>query len=152
MNILVAEDNDDDLFLLKQAFKKVGVNSRLNAVSDGLEALAYLKGEEPFANRANTPFPDVLLLDLNMPCMNGFEVLEWVRHDSHCCHLVVHVLTASSRESDVERAYELYANGYFIKPTRMDELVAFVKALHEWHRFISFSRQPNIRRVLAHAV
>ena len=149
MNILIADDSADDVFLLQRAFKKAGVISRLQVVSDGLQALAYLKGENAFADRATNPIPDLLLLDLNMPCMNGFEVLEWIRQDSHCSRLIVHVLTASARESDVERAYELGANGFIVKPTRIDELVFFVQALHGWHRFISFSRQPNTIPVLA---
>src|SRR6266568_6765140 len=98
LNVLVAEDNPDDLYLLQAAFTRAGVSSRLHAVSDGVEALAYLRGEGPFEDRNAHPFPDVVLLDLNMPQLNGFEVLEWVRRDSQCGRLVVHVLTASARE------------------------------------------------------
>jgi CheY-like chemotaxis protein len=140
LNILVAEDNPDDIFLLEQAFRKAGVTSRLLAVRDGVEAVAYLKGEEAYANRSEFPFPDVLLLDLNMPRMNGFEVLEWVRRDEHCAGLVVYVLTASARESDLERAYALHANAFVVKPNRLDDLVAFVSALHQWHRFVLAGR------------
>jgi CheY-like chemotaxis protein len=136
-NILVAEDNADDLFLLQEAFKRAGVHSGLQAVSDGVEALAYLKGEGVFMDRATHPFPDLLLLDINMPRMNGFEVLEWIRGDAQCNRLIVHVLTASSRELDIRRAYDLHANSYIVKPTRLDELVGFVTALGQWHRFIS---------------
>src|SRR5579862_9146385 len=135
LNILVAEDNADDVFLLKEAFRKAGVTSRLLAVSDGVEAVAYLKGEEAYSDRAQCPFPDLLLLDLNMPRMNGFEVLEWVRQEAECNRLVVYVLTASARESDVERAYSLHANAFIVKPNRLDDLVAFISALHQWHRF-----------------
>jgi CheY-like chemotaxis protein len=142
INILVAEDNSDDLFLLRQAFKKAGWLDPLHAVCDGLEALAYLKGEESYNDRDNYPFPDVLLLDLNMPRMNGFEVLKWVRQDPQCKRLVVHVLTASARGADVKLAYDLHANGYVIKPSRMDELVAFVASLRQWLRFTVFPPQP----------
>ena len=136
MNILLAEDLEDDVFLLKQAFSKAQVTSRLESVRDGMEAQAYLKGEGEFADRAAHPFPDVLLLDLNMPRMNGFELLEWMRQDDQCRRVVTHVLTASAREADVDRAYELGANSYVLKPSRMGDLVAFVKGLHEWHKFI----------------
>ena len=142
-NILVAEDNVDDVFLLRQAFTRAGVASRLHAVGDGLEALAYLKGENAFAERGSNPFPDLLLLDLNMPRMNGFELLERLREDARCSRLVVYVLTASPRETDVQRAYELGANSYVVKPSRVDELVEFVTALHQWHHFAVLPPQPD---------
>ena len=135
LDILLAEDNEDDVFLVRHAFKKAGATSRLQTVCDGAEAQAYLKGEGAYADRLAHPFPDILLLDLNMPRMNGFELLEWLRQDSQCSRLVVHVLTASARAEDVERAYALRANSYVMKPSRVDELAAFVAALHEWHRF-----------------
>ena len=145
LSILVAEDNEDDVFLLQQAFKKAGAKSRLLSVADGREALAYLKGENVYADRERYPFPDILLLDLNMPRMNGFEVLECVRQDGRCRRLVVYVLTASPRDADVARVSDLHANGYVVKPSRLDELVAFVAALHEWHRFVVLPppRQPG---------
>jgi two-component system, response regulator len=137
LNILLAEDNPDDVFIFQEAFRKAGVTHRLQVVEDGVETLAYLKGEPPYADRGPHPFPDVLLLDLNMPRMNGFEVLEWVRQDAQCLRLIVHVLTASSREVDVARAYDLRANSYVVKPSRLNDLVAFAKALDQWHQFVT---------------
>jgi CheY-like chemotaxis protein len=142
-HILAADDNTDDLFLLQQAFRKAGVESHLHTVSDGLEAQAYLAGRNGYADRSAHPFPDVVLLDLNMPRMSGFDVLSWVRSDRRLGSTVVHVLTASARECDARRAYELHANSYVIKPTRLDELVAFVKTLHLWHGFACASPQPQ---------
>ncbi|HTD66725.1 MAG TPA: response regulator [Candidatus Limnocylindria bacterium] len=135
-NILVAEDNEDDLFLLEQAFKKAAVTSRLYPVRDGYEALAYLKREDPYGDETAYPSPDIVLLDLNMPRVNGFEVLEWLRQQPTLGRLMVHVLTASCREDDVKRAYDLRANSFVVKPSRVDELVAFVTALHTWHRIV----------------
>lgn len=77
--LLVAEDNADDLFLLREAFKKAGLTASVHAVSDGVDTIAYLKGEGAYRDRAKHPYPDALLLDLNMPRRNGFEVLEWIR-------------------------------------------------------------------------
>jgi CheY-like chemotaxis protein len=139
-NILLGEDNEDDVFLLQEAFKKAGTSSQLHAVSDGFEVLAYLKGDGAYRDRKAFPFPEILLLDLNMPRMNGFEVLEWVRRDPRCRRMIVHILTASPREADIQRAHDLCANSYIIKPTRMEELVAFVTAMHQWHRFTAFPR------------
>jgi CheY-like chemotaxis protein len=135
-NILVAEDNADDVFLLEEAFKKAGVNSRLQAVCDGVEAQAYLRGDGAYADRDAHPFPHILLLDLNMPRKNGFELLVWLRQDPQHKRLIVHVMTASAREADVQRVYDLGANSYVLKPHRFDELLAFVTALHQWHRFL----------------
>jgi len=143
LNILVAEDNADDVFLLQQAFRKAGVGSRLQVVGDGAEALAYLKGEGAFRDRGNYPFPQVVLLDLNMPRLNGFEVLEALRNDGQYRGLIIHVLSASARDADVLRVYELGANSYVVKPSRLDVLVDWVRALHQWHQFTVFPPRPT---------
>jgi len=142
LNILVVEDNPDDVFFLEQASKKACIACVLNSACDGIQALAYLNGEAAFSDRVAHPFPDVLLLDLNMPGMNGFEVLEWIRNDPRCTRLVVHVMSASSRDLDIQKAYDLRANSYVIKPSRIDELVRFVSALDQWHRFIALPPCP----------
>ncbi|HEY0457152.1 MAG TPA: response regulator [Verrucomicrobiae bacterium] len=135
MKILLAEDNPDDVFLMQQALKKAGVPILLHPVFDGLEVMAFLKAEAAAIERAPFSFPDLLLLDLNLPRANGFEVLEWIRQDDRCSRLTVHVLSASTRQLDVQRAYDLCANSYVIKPTRLDELLLFLQTLHHWHRF-----------------
>jgi len=135
LNVLLVEDNADDVFLLRQAFKKAGMTSNLQTAADGLEARAYLKGEGAYGDRTLHPVPNLLLLDLNMPRMNGFELLHWLREDPEWNHLTVCVLTASSREDDIRHAFDLRANSYVVKPSRLDELTAFVTALHQWHRF-----------------
>lgn len=140
--ILLADDNIDDVFLLQQAFRKAGVPLRLQVVSDGQDLLAYLNGAENYADRAANPLPDVVLLDLNMPRKNGFEALHEIRRHQSFSQLVVHVLTASARETDARRAYELGANSYVTKPTRLEDLVGFVKALQDWHRFAWPSPPP----------
>lgn len=148
-HILVAEDNEDDVFLLRQALRKVPEAAALHVVSNGAEVVAWLEGNGPFANRKEFPRPDVLLLDLNMPKMNGLEVLTWIRSQVEWSRLVVHVLTASSRESDVHQVYDLRANSYVLKPTRLDELVAFMVALHDWHKFVCLPPAEHSEAALA---
>jgi two-component system response regulator len=135
--ILVAEDNPDDVFLLRRTVTKASLLSRVHAVPDGVETLEYLSGRGVYQDREKYPFPDVVLLDLNMPKLNGFEVLEIMRHDPRVSRLVVFVLSASVRQSDVDRIYALGANGYVVKPTRVDELSRFVTALHQWLEFMA---------------
>ncbi|HWF18933.1 MAG TPA: response regulator [Verrucomicrobiae bacterium] len=147
LKILVVEDNPDDVLLLRQAFKRAGGAFILAVVHDGLEAKAYLNGGGKYSDRAAHPFPDLMMLDLNMPSMNGFEVLEWLRNHSDCKRLMVHVMTASPRESDIRRAYDLHANSYMVKPSRVDELVRFVKSLFEWHRYTALPRCSDDRQL-----
>lgn len=135
LNVLVADDSPDDIFLLEQAFKKAGGQSRLWHVGDGQQALDYLAGKGRFSDRRAHPFPDVLLLDLNMPHKDGFEVLKWLRENPGCGLLVAYVLSASTRESDLRRALELHANGFVVKPNQISDLTKFVAALHQWHQF-----------------
>lgn len=138
LNILLAEDNPDAIFLLSQAFRKAEWAPSFHSVCDGVEAIAYLEGSGVFEDREAHPFPDLMLLDLSMPRRNGFEVLEWIRRESAFPGLVVHVLSASARPADVRRAYELNANSYVVKPTSMKELVTFVLALRAWHEHVVF--------------
>ncbi len=142
-HILLAEDNEDDVFLLQQALRKVSEPAALHVVPDGAEAVSWLKGIGKYTDRKVHPLPDVLLLDLNMPRLNGFEVLKWVRSDPQWNQLMVHVMTASIRDADVKQVYDLRANSYVLKPTRQDELVEFVTTIHLWHRFVYLS--PTLR-------
>ncbi len=130
--VLLAEDNEDDVFLMRQAVRKAGVALDLHAVPDGEEALAYLRGAGDYANRALHPLPDALLLDLNMPRLNGFEVLEILRRDPAWNSLPIYVLSASNLPADMRRTQELHANAYIVKPIRVDELATFAAALHLW--------------------
>jgi CheY-like chemotaxis protein len=131
VRFLLVDDDEVDLMAVKRAFRERKVANPLLVARDGIEALEMLRGNDV---PAQVDKPYIILLDLNMPRMNGFEVLEWLREKAP--RLVVHVLTASNRDEDVRRAYALGANSYIVKPTRMDELVAFIKALHQWHRFM----------------
>jgi len=127
--VLLAEDNEDDIILTQIAFKKARLANPLEIVRDGVDALAYLKGEREYADRKRYPFPMLLLLDLRMPKVTGFEVLTWLRDNPRLKHLPVAVMTSSADEPDVERAYELGADSYLIKPPNAETLLALVQRL-----------------------
>lgn len=109
--------------MLQQAFVNSGVKSLLNFVRDGSETIRYLTGQGGFENRQNFPFPGLILLDLKMPKLNGFEVLQWVRKHPELKRLLIVVLTSSAEPCDVDLAYELGANSYLRKPSNFNELV-----------------------------
>ena len=135
---LLVEDSQNDVFLMQQAFKKAGLPNPIQVVSDGQEAISYLKGEDRYSDRAQYPLPMAVLLDLKMARMNGFEVLEWVRKQPNLKRVVVIILTASNRSSDADRAYDLGANFYLTKPGKFEDLVEMTKCLHDWLRLNHF--------------
>jgi len=136
--ILVAEDDDNDICLIKRAFQKAQFENPLNVVKDGEEAVAYLQGVEPYMDRHSHPPPALVLLDLKMPRKNGFEVLEWIREQPEFNHLPVVVLTSSQESADISRAYALGANSYLVKPANFASLVDMMNRLRE---YCSFTRQ-----------
>ena len=113
--ILLAEDNEDDIILLRHAFARAGFTNRIHTVSDGGQAIAYLAGTGVFADRASHPLPDVLLLDLMMPGKSGFEVLQWIRSSPHHRQLKVIILTDCRQPGDAKRACKLGANAVLLK-------------------------------------
>lgn len=136
LNILLVEDNRDDAMLFCMALEKANVPAKMQTAWDGVEAMDYLKGNGKYSDRHLYPMPDVILLDINMPRANGFEVLDWIRKDPVCKTMLVHVFTASCRDIDVRRAYELSANSYAVKPSRSDELVVLIRSLVLFHTFV----------------
>ena len=142
--ILLADDGEDDVTLVRRAFKKAGLLNPLQVVKDGDEAIAYLKGEGAYRNRLEFPLPDLLLLDLKMPRKNGFEVLQWIRAQPSLSALRVVVLTSSEEVVDVNRAYQLGANSFLVKPVDFDHFVNVVHALQGY--WLWMSRAPEIYR------
>ena len=130
--ILLVDDSENDLALMKFAFMKAGVNSQLQMVHDGEEAIVYLRGEGAYTDRDKFPLPAVILLDLNMPKKNGYEVLAWLRSVPALKRLSTIILTASMRPEDIERAFDLGANAYLVKPTALEDLVATLRCLRDW--------------------
>ena len=120
--LLLVEDNPDDVFIMTRALKKAGLDLPVFIASDGKEALDYLRGTGPFADRARYPLPSLVLLDLKLPYLNGFEVLEWIRDHPLFHDLQVIVLTSSGEDRDQRRAQELGVSAYLIKPPKPDVL------------------------------
>jgi Response regulator containing a CheY-like receiver domain and an HTH DNA-binding domain len=126
--VLMVDDSDDDGTLLELAFQKLERFRLVGRVSDGRQAIAYLKGEGNFSNRQKHPLPNVVLLDLRMPRVDGFDVLEWLRTQSFP-HLRVVVFSGSDCLADVEKALGMGAHFFRTKPLRFHEQVSMLKAL-----------------------
>jgi CheY-like chemotaxis protein len=127
--VLLADDSDDDIALFKRAYVAAGIDSRLRVVRDGDEVIAYLKGEARFHDRARYPLPGLLILDVNMPRKDGFEVIQWVRHQSQFKSLKIVVLTSSGDRSDAKKAYAAGANTFVVKSMELQEFVRQLKEI-----------------------
>jgi CheY-like chemotaxis protein len=136
--ILLVDDSENDLVLMRRAFTKAKCNSPLQEVSNGEQAIAYLKGEGPYRDRNKFPLPAVMLLDLNMPKGSGFDVLAWVRAQPMLKRLAIIILTASNRSEDVNRAFDLGATSFLVKPIDMEELATMLRCLCDWAQFNHF--------------
>src|SRR6267378_678754 len=130
--MLIAEDLESEVILLKVAFAKAAVRVPLNFVNDGQEAVEYLEGSGDYADRLAHPFPKILLLDLKMPRLNGFEVLKWVRARPGLKRLAIVIFSTSAQECDINRAYDLGANSYVVKPLSLTQLGELGKVLEEY--------------------
>ena len=135
--ILVAEDDENDVFLIKRALHQAQFENPLAVVQTGEEAIAYLKGAAPYQDREKHPLPALVLLDLKMPRRDGFEVLAWIRQQPELNGLAVVVLTSSQESSDINRAYALGANSYLVKPANFLSLVEMINRLKEYCKFTS---------------
>jgi CheY-like chemotaxis protein len=130
--VLLCEDDPDDVLLTQIAFEKARLANPLQIVRDGEDAIAYLKGEGDFADRTRFPLPILLLLDLKMPKLDGFYVLQWLRSQAELDHLAVAIMTSSDHDPDISRAYELGADSYLIKPPDAEALLALVQRLRAY--------------------
>jgi CheY-like chemotaxis protein len=130
--ILHVEDDANDVLLLERAFRRAQVSGTLKAVNDGDVALAYLRGEDTFAQRSEYPLPALVLLDLKLPRKSGLEVLAWIREQPSLRRVPVVILSSSKQTADINRAYELGANSYLVKPVGFDALVELARSLHRY--------------------
>lgn len=129
IEVLLVEDNPGDVRLTREALKDSLISNRLSVVSDGELAVAFLKREGRFAD---SPRPDIILLDFNLPKKDGGEVLEVIKADAGLRSIPVVVLTTSQAARDVERAYDLHANCYITKPLDLDRFMDVVKSIEDF--------------------
>ena len=141
--VLLADDDPNDVFLLQRAFQKTNIANPLQVVRDGEEAMAYLSGQAQYADRQRHPLPVLLLLDLKMPRKSGFEVLRWLRQQAGLKRLPVVVLTSSNQSPDINKAFDLGANSYIVKPGGFDSLVEMVKNLNLY--WLILNEKPQLR-------
>lgn len=131
--VLHVEDDPNDVLLLERAFKKASAQAVIHAVSDGDKAVAYLSGSGEFNDRERFPLPNLVLLDLKMPRKSGLEVLAWIRSQESLKRTIVIIFTSSKHDQDINRAYELGANSYLVKPVGFDALLQMVNIMnHYW--------------------
>jgi CheY-like chemotaxis protein len=129
--ILLVEDNEDDVFALKWAFGKAGVEGALQVVTDGRQALEYLAGEGPFQNRASYPLPSIIFLDLKLPYVTGHEILEWMHERPELRSIEVIVLSGSDENRDHERSTENGARAYLVKPPTPEDIRRVLDAVSQ---------------------
>jgi CheY-like chemotaxis protein len=140
-HILLAEDDENDVMLMRRAFTKSRIANPLQTVSNGEEAIAYLKGDGNFLDRAKFPLPCLLLLDLKMPKKNGFEVLEWLQQQAPLKRLLTIVLTSSRESRDINMAYDLGANSYLVKPADFQKLMDLLRSLENY--WLALNQRPE---------
>ena len=148
IRILLVEDNPDDIEITKRALSKIRLANHLDVVRDGEEALKFLRHQGEFTDHANSPRPDLILLDLNLPKVNGKEVLTAIRHDDDLNAIPVIKLTASSRDEDVIDSYKLCANTFIQKPVEFDKFMHALEVIGEYWILIA-KLPPNADRKAA---
>lgn len=139
--ILMADDDPADIFLTRKALEQNHVHNPFRAVPDGVELLAYLRGEGRYADRAQAPFPGLILLDLNMPCKDGRQALKEIKGDPELRKIPVIVLTTSEAEQDLLQTYDLGANSFITKPVTFEGLVSVVRQINQyWLEIVTLPR------------
>ena len=138
VEILLVEDDPGDVLMTREAFADYKLRNQLHVVDDGAEAMAFLRQEGEYAGR---PRPDLVLLDLNLPRMDGREVLEAIKSDPELASIPVVVLTTSEAEDDVLRSYSLHANAYVTKPVDFERFIEVVRQIDDF--FVTVVRLPR---------
>lgn len=127
--VLLVEDDPDHVLLIQRAFSKANLVNPLRIVRDGEDAVAYLSGRDPYADRSRHPIPSLILLDLKLPRKSGLEVLAWLRGEAALKYVPVVVLSSSAETADIQKAYALGVNSYLVKPVNFGDLLEMVKSI-----------------------
>ncbi|MCH8332830.1 response regulator [Candidatus Sumerlaeota bacterium] len=136
--VLLAEDDPGDQELTRRAFEEGNLNSDLHIVENGEEALDYLKHRGRFADPETSPRPDLILLDLNMPKVDGRQALRLIKSDPELRRISVVILTTSQEEEDVIRSYDLGCNSYISKPMDIDDFISVIRSLETyWFQLVN---------------
>jgi CheY-like chemotaxis protein len=130
--ILLVEDNHMDVMLTLDAFKAAKLKNKINVARNGLEALDYLFGRDKYADRQQFPMPNLILLDLKMPCIDGFEVLRQIKGTHKLRRIPVVILTSSKEEGDRTQSYDIGANSYLMKPISFEGFIEVVKKIDDY--------------------
>ncbi len=129
VEILLVEDNEADVFLTRKAFERAKLANRLSLAADGVQALAFLRGEGKYAG---APRPDIILLDLNLPRKSGYEVLAEIKKDPALKRTPVIILTSSKSDEDVAKTYDSYANCFISKPLKMEDFEEIIRKIEDF--------------------
>lgn len=138
--ILLVEDNEDDVFLLRRGLKQAHLEPILQVVTDGQQAMDYLARRNQGSDGASKELPACVLLDLQLPYFTGFQILEWMRRQPRLARLPVIILTSSTNLADIERAYAAGANSYLVKPSSIDQQARMAQAICLF--WLEFNQSP----------
>jgi CheY-like chemotaxis protein len=141
--VLVVEDSED-VFLLRHAFKRAKITNPLHISGTGEDAIAYLAGTAPYGDWHKFPMASIVLLDLKLPGLSGFDVLGWIRQHPGMKGLPVIMLTTSDLKQEINKAYELGANAFLTKPVDLDKLIEMMKVFKA--HWLEFAQAPEISR------
>ncbi len=139
--LLVVEDDANDVLFLKRAFEKCAPGLKFRVATDGEKAVAYLLRQAPYEDGSAHPLPSIILLDLKLPRKSGFEVLSWMKSRKDIHQIPVVVLTSSTQDVDIDRAYSLGVNSYLVKPVDFEGLTELAKTVKEY--WVSLNRPPT---------
>jgi two-component system, chemotaxis family, response regulator Rcp1 len=143
IEVLLVEDSPGDVRLTREAFREANGRIRVHVANDGIEAMAFLRHED---DKLNTPRPDFILLDLNLPKMDGREVLSVIKKDPSLKTIPTIILTTSVAEEDIVKSYQLQANCYLSKPVQLDEFEAVVRSINDF--WLNRARLPQKKEIL----
>jgi DNA-binding response OmpR family regulator len=140
-SVLLVEDDPHDATFVRETFDQAAIHHLLVTVTDGADAIRYLKGDGPYADRQRFPMPSIVLLDLKLPNVNGFQVIKWVRSHPNTKRLPIIVLSGTSVPGDCAHAYELGANSFITKPFGFHNFSTAINAMTEF--WLECCKLPN---------